>query len=94
MYTAPTNVTQLYLYPIQHQLNTHQGFQHPPPGLNHPMVTIAQQPNVFKPTLLPAMTSEPGRTSPVQPTQEDTRESSTIAVTEATNPVESMDAQP
>ena len=89
MYTAPVSVVPLY--PFQHQLN--QGFQHPPTGLNHPMVTIAQQPNVFKPTLLPAMTPEPESTSPLQSTQEDTRETSTVAAAEVTNPVESMDAQ-
>ena len=29
----------------------------PPPGFEHPMITIAQQPNAFRPTLLPLATS-------------------------------------
>ena len=68
MYTAPPGAIQLYPYPTQQQLHIHQGFQQPPPGLNHPMVTIAQQPSVFKPTLLPAMASEPENATPLQPT--------------------------
>ena len=58
------------------------------------MITISQQPGVFKPTLLPAMTTDSETAASSQPTQEDTMEPSTIVVPNPTNLAESMDAQP
>ena len=93
MYTVPPGAAQMYPYLNQPQLNTQPNYRHPPPGLNHPMVTIAQQPSVFEPTTLPVMTPEPENASHLQPIQEDTGQSRSTVTDEITNPVEPMDAQ-
>ena len=87
------NTTPLYSYSAQQQLNVHQGVLCPPPVLNHPMVTIAQQPNAFKPTSLPVTAAELDVTGQLQSTPDGITESSITATVEATNRVESMDAQ-
>ena len=74
MYSAPLGTVQMYPYPTQQQFNLPHGFQQPPPGLNHPMVNIAQPPDVFQPATLPAVRPEPEHVAPLQSTQDNTRE--------------------
>ena len=90
MYSALPGVDLQPACPIQ-SLQAHARFQLPPPGINHPMATISQQPNTFKPTTLPSTVME--NTVPTQDPSAATTDAITPEVSSADNPSEAMDVQ-
>ena len=81
-----SNANPSFMYPAQQHI-------HPPPGINHPMVTIARQPNVFTPTVLPVLTPEPTGHNHQPSIIDESTKPSLPTVAETTDSAESMDAQ-